>query len=182
MDSRFAQILVDLPQYGMNSAVLEEVALERALTQKLTEWAESPKRKPLLLQGARQVGKTWLLEDFARRHYEDLTYYNLDEDPANRVFFTRTKNPDELVRLLSAARGRPVLPARTLIVFDESQASPEALGSLKYFCEHAPQYHVAAAGSLLGVMLAQPGAFPVGRVHIEYLHSMSFTEFLQAGV
>lgn len=160
--------------------------MERDILKKLKAWKSSAHRKPLVLKGARQVGKTWALKEFGRTQYQNLAYFSL-ENVAPGVpseyaqFFERTNDPHRIAANLSLATGQPIEPGRTLIVFDEVQDCPAALGSLKYFCEDAPELHVAAAGSLLGVRLArEDSAFPVGKVHFEELRSLSFSEFLRA--
>ena len=154
--------------------------MERFAMQKLLKWKNSPYRKPLILQGIRQVGKTWLLKEFGRRHYKNTAYFNFDENAEYRQFFELTKDVDRILQNLMLASGQKILPEDTLIVFDEIQECPDAIGSLKYFCENAPQYHVACAGSLLGVALSKPAAFPVGKVDFMPIDPMTFTEFLLA--
>lgn len=154
--------------------------MQRTVMSKLDQWRVSPNRKPLLLKGTRQVGKTWLLREFGRTNYDDVAYFNFDENPEYSQFFERSKSPDRIIRNLAVLNGRPIRPETTLLIFDEIQAAPNALGSLKYFCEEAPQYHVVGAGSLLGVTVAKPAAFPVSKVDFINMYPMSFTEFLLA--
>jgi predicted AAA+ superfamily ATPase len=144
------------------------------------EWKNSSRRKPLLLQGARQTGKTFLLKQFGRTSYEKLYYYNFEEEPGLKDIFQRDLRPERLLPLLSAARNGDIHPGRDLIFFDEIQACNEALNALKYFFEAAPDYHVVAAGSLLGLILSKPASFPVGKVNIFHLYPMTFFEFLDA--
>ncbi|MBI4676050.1 MAG: ATP-binding protein [Elusimicrobia bacterium] len=154
--------------------------MKRDFSQTLLEWKASQQRKPLLLQGARQTGKTFLLKQFGRTVYERLFYFNFEEEPGLKDIFQRDLRPERLLPLLSAARKGDIRPGRDLIFFDEIQSCNEALNSLKYFCEEAPECHVAGAGSLLGLLLSKPASFPVGKVNIFHLYPMSFFEFLDA--
>lgn len=148
--------------------------------ERLVAWKDSPYRKPLILKGVRQVGKTWILREFGRRHYENVAYFNFDENEEYRQFFDATKDVSRILQNLMLASGQRILPGRTLIVFDEVQDSPSVINSLKYFCENAPEYHVACAGSLLRIALAKPASFPVGKVNFMQIEPMTFTEFLRA--
>lgn len=148
--------------------------------QQLIDWKKSPYRKPLIVKGVRQVGKTWLLKDFGRRYYEHVAYFNFDENPEYRDFFATTKDVRRIIPNLAMAGGQEIAAGKTLVVFDEIQDCPEVLNSLKYFCENAPEYHVASAGSLLGITLAKPTTFPVGKVDFLTIYPMSFQEFLMA--
>ncbi len=154
--------------------------MERALYSALSGWKESPRRKPLLLRGARQTGKTWLLKRFGEEEYDHVIYCNFEEDPGLDTFFQRDLDPQRIVAELSIYRGHSIRPGRDLMVFDEIQTSNAALTSLKYFQEQAADYHVAAAGSLLGIQTSRPGSFPVGKVNFLDLHPLSFLEFLSA--
>lgn len=152
--------------------------MKRDIQQKLVEWKASKLRKPLILKGARQVGKTWVLKQFGTEAYQNMIYINFDENPECKDFFTKDLNPERILKDLSLYSNQPILPATTLIVFDEIQESPEALNSLKYFCEEKNEYHVATAGSLLGVKLTK--GFPVGKVNFIELTPLTFYEFLTA--
>lgn len=154
--------------------------MERSLLRKLENWKNSPYRKPLILKGVRQVGKTWLLKEFGRRHYENVAYFNFDENEEYRQFFETTKDVNRILQNLMLASGQKISPETTLIIFDEVQDCPKVINSMKYFCENAPQYHIACAGSLLGIALAKPSSFPVGKVNFMQVDPMTFTEFLQA--
>jgi len=157
--------------------------VERLIMQKLLRWKNSRRRKPLILKGVRQVGKTWLLKEFARRYYQKIAYFNLDEHPEYKQFFENTKDVERILQNLMMASGQTIIPdkpADTLIVFDEIQECPNALNTLKYFCENTPHYHVACAGSLLGIALSKPASFPVGKVDFLEIEPMTFTEFLMA--
>ena len=134
----------------------------------------------MLLMGARQTGKTWVLTEFGRREYARLVYCNFEEEPLLHDFFATSLKPQSIVSRLSTREGHEIRPDETLIVFDEIQQSNAALNSLKYFAEEAPEYHIAAAGSLLGVKLTQPRSFPVGKVSFLTLHPLTFSEFLSA--
>ena len=153
--------------------------MERSAYKKLLEWKNSKNRKPLILNGARQVGKTWLLKEFGSREYSNVAYINCDEIPAMADAFTDF-NTDRLIRFFSALSGVAIKPGNTLIILDEIQQIPAGVTSLKYFCENAPLYHIAVAGSLLGVGLHQGTGFPVGKVDEINLFPLSFKEFIQA--
>lgn len=151
--------------------------------QKLLDWKNSKYRKPLILKGIRQVGKTWILKEFAKRYYKNSAYFNFDEHPEYKQFFENTKDVERILQNLLMASGEIIKqdsPESTLIVFDEIQECPNALNTLKYFCENTPHYHVACAGSLLGIALSKPVSFPVGKVDFLEIMPMNFTEFLMA--
>ena len=154
--------------------------MERLAIKKLLAWKRSPYRKPLILKGVRQVGKTWLLKEFGRRYYQNVVYLNFDENAEYADFFRTTKNVRRILPNLEMATGQKILAGDTLLVFDEIQSAPEVLNALKYFHENAPEYHVACAGSLLGITLAKPSSFPVGQVDFLSLYPMNFIEFLMA--
>ena len=154
--------------------------MDRFSLQDLISWNLSADRKPLILKGARQVGKTWLMKEFGRTQYKNFAYFNFDEEEELKSIFVVNKNPDRIVELLSLISGTRIEPEDTLIIFDEIQECPEALNSLKYFKEKAGQYHVVAAGSLLGTLLAQPKSYPVGMVNILEVGPLNFAEFLKA--
>lgn len=146
---------------------------------KLIEWKNDKNRKPLILKGARQVGKTYILQEFGANYYENTAYFNFDHDEGLAELFLNTKDPKRIVEQLSLAAGKKINPHTTLIIFDEIQECPNALNSLKYFCEEASEYHVACAGSLLGIRLSKT-SFPVGKVDFLNLYPMTFSEFLIA--
>ena len=154
--------------------------MKRIILDKLLSWKKSPYRKPLILKGVRQVGKTWILKEFGRQFYDNVAYFNFDENPELKQFFQITKDQNRILQNLMLASGQRIEPEKTLIIFDEVQDFPEVINSLKYFCENAPQYHIASAGSLLGISLAKPSSFPVGKVNFMQIDPMSFTEFLLA--
>lgn len=155
--------------------------MEREHIQALIQWKQHPRRKPLLLLGARQVGKTWLMREFGRLHYDDVAYIRFDkEEELKRVFERSGYDTKLLISSIEAKVGFKVRAGKTLIIFDEVQESPHALTSLKYFCEEAREHHIIAAGSLLGVHQHGGTGFPVGKVNIQTLYPMSFTEFLKA--
>ena len=154
--------------------------MERLILKKLMEWKSSPYRKPLILKGVRQVGKTWILNEFGRRCYENVAYFNFDENEDFKQFFETTKDVRRILQNLMLASGQKIAPEKTLVIFDEIQEAPKVIHSLKYFCENAPQYHIACAGSLLGVALAKPASFPVGKVNFLQIDPMTFEEFLPA--
>ena len=130
--------------------------MKRNAIQELIAWKSSEDRKPMVLKGARQVGKTWLMKEFGQTCYDSFVYFNFDEEDALKSIFETNKNPQRIIELLSLIAGEKILPKTTLIIFDEIQECPEALNALKYFKEKANDYHVIAAGSLLGTLLAQP--------------------------
>ncbi len=154
--------------------------MKRDLERALKAWKVSDRRKPLVLRGARQVGKTWLLRSFGQSDYKTVAYFNFEENRSLDQLFQGPIEPKRLLQMLSIAVGRPIVPGETLIIFDEIQESNRALNALKYFHEEANQYHVAAAGSLLGVSLSRPSSFPVGKVDFLELLPLSFFEFLDA--
>ena len=154
--------------------------MERLILKRLLEWKNSPYRKPLILKGVRQVGKTWILKEFGRRYYDNTAYFNFDEHEEYKQFFETTKDVDRLLQNLMLASGQKITPEKTLIIFDEVQDCPKVINSMKYFCENAPQYHIACAGSLLGIALAKPSSFPVGHVNFMKIAPKTFTEFLLA--
>ena len=160
--------------------------MERDIVASLVSWKASRKRKPLILRGARQVGKTWALKEFGRLNYERVAYFSLEklsiDTPSEYAqFFEVTHDPYRIIDSLSLAGGVRIKPASTLVILDEIQDCPAALSSLKYFCEDAPEFHVACAGSLLGVALASEGqSFPVGKVMFRDMHPATFSEFLRA--
>jgi predicted AAA+ superfamily ATPase len=152
--------------------------MKRDIYQQLLDWKSNPRRKPLLLQGARQTGKTFLLKAFGRNEYENVIYCNFEEDPRLDLFFERDLDPGRIIRELAIYYDVEIRPSVDLMVFDEVQASNRALNALKYFDEKRKDIHIAAAGSLLGVKLSSPGSFPVGKVNFLHLFPMNFMEFL----
>ncbi|HAH94280.1 MAG TPA: ATPase [Dielma fastidiosa] len=154
--------------------------MERLLMDKLVQWKNSTYRKPLILKGVRQVGKTWILKEFGKRYYENTAYFNFDENMEYKQFFETTKEIDRILQNLMLASGQKILPEKTLIIFDEVQDCPNVINAMKYFCENTPEYHIVCAGSLLGIALAKPSSFPVGKVNFMQIDPMTFTEFLLA--
>ena len=153
--------------------------MERYILNDLIKWKNSKYRKPLILKGARQVGKTYILKQFGKNNYEGVAYFNFDHDEDLYNLFTNTKNPKRILEQLSFIYGKAILPEKTLIIFDEIQECPDALNSLKYFQEEANEYHIVCAGSLLGIRLSHT-SFPVGKVDFLNMYPMTFTEFLLA--
>lgn len=151
--------------------------MERKILADLCKWKDSKRRKPLILRGARQVGKTWVLQEFGKRYFTDCLYINFERQEEYKQFFQTTKDVHRILQNLSLACGKKIT-TDTLIIFDEIQACEEALNTLKYFCEDAPEYYVVSAGSLLGLKLSQ--GFPVGKVDFLEMGAMSFEEFLLA--
>lgn len=154
--------------------------LRRTAMEKLVAWKSSDERKPMVLKGARQVGKTWLMKEFGRNYYKSFVYFNFDEEDELKSIFETNKNPQRIIELLSMIAGEKIYPEDTLIIFDEVQECPEALNALKYFKEKANEYHVIAAGSLLGTLLAKPKSYPVGMVNLLDIFPLTFEEFLEA--
>lgn len=154
--------------------------MERKIMNQLLKWKTSKYRKPLILKGARQVGKTWILNEFGKNYYDNIAYFNFDENEEYKQFFETTKDVERILENLILASGQKIVPEKTLIIFDEIQDCPKVINSMKYFCENASQYHIACAGSLLGIALAKPASFPVGKVDFMQMNPMSFTEFLIA--
>lgn len=154
--------------------------MKRNAIQDLINWKSSDDRKPMVLKGARQVGKTWLMKEFGASCYNHCVYFNFDEEDELKSVFETNKNPHRIVELLSMISGEKILPGETLIILDEIQECPDALNSLKYFKEKANEYHVIAAGSLLGTLLAKPKSYPVGMVNLLDISPLRFDEFLNA--
>ena len=155
--------------------------MQRKVFEYLAEWKTSPYRKPLILQGARQVGKTYSVLEFGRKHYDNVAYFNFETSPRLAETFAENIEPDYLIPILSRLANQTIVKERTLIFLDEVQLCERALTSLKYFCELAPEYHIIVAGSLLGVAVnREQFSFPVGKVDIKTLYPMDMEEFLLA--
>lgn len=152
----------------------------RIAIEKLYKWKNSKHRKPLIIEGARQVGKTWLMKEFGKQAYADTVYINFDSNSRMADLFSADLDTDRLIMGLELYAGRKINPDNTLLIFDEVQEVPRALASLKYFYENAPQYHIVCAGSLLGIALHQGTSFPVGKVDFLKLYPLSSSEFLMA--
>ncbi len=152
----------------------------RIAMEKLLKWKQSKRRKPLIIQGARQVGKTWLMKEFGRQAYENTVYINFDSNSQMADLFASDLDTNRLIMGLELYAGSKIDPDNSLLIFDEIQEVPRALASLKYFYENAPQYHIICAGSLLGIALHQGTSFPVGKVDFLKLFPLSFKEFLMA--
>ena len=153
--------------------------MKRFIFDELLKWKESKYRKPLILKGARQIGKTYILKKFGEENYEGVAYFNFDHDEDLQNIFVNTKSPKRILEQLSFIYGKAILPEKTLIIFDEIQECPNALNSLKYFQEEANEHHIACAGSLLGIRLSHT-SFPVGKVDFLNMYPMTFSEFLIA--
>lgn len=154
--------------------------MKRRIYKKLVEWKQSTRRKPLMLYGARQVGKTFILKEFGRNEYDNLVYINCYKNSSAKRLFSADVDVKQLLLGLSALSGQQILQNKTLIFLDEVQEIPEAVASLKYFCENAPDIHIAVAGSLLGVMNMEGSSFPTGKVEVMHMYPMTFMEFLEA--
>ncbi len=154
--------------------------MKRTVMNNLRAWKAQSKRKPLILMGARQVGKTFVLKKFGEQEYANKIYLNFEDNPRLCKLFDTSLDPKMILKALTIEMNAEIIEGKTLIIFDEIQECPNALNSLKYFCENAPEHHIAAAGSLLGVKLAHVKGFPVGKVQFLSLHPLSFFEFLEA--
>ncbi|MDY4011785.1 MAG: ATP-binding protein [Fusobacterium gastrosuis] len=154
--------------------------MERFILNNLIEWKNSKYRKPLILKGVRQVGKTWILKEFGKNYYKNFVYFNFDENIEYLQFFQTTKDPRRILQNLMLISGEKIEAENTLVIFDEIQDAPEVINSLKYFYENIPEIHIACAGSLLGIALAKPSSFPVGKVDFLSINPMTFSEFLIA--
>lgn len=154
--------------------------MKRTLYANLLNWKKDNKRKPLLLQGARQVGKTFLIKEFGKNEYKKLVYLNFEKNPKLSLIFDDELDPYKIIEKISLSIAQKITPENTLIFFDEVQEVQRAITSLKYFNEEAPEFHIIAAGSLLGVSLGRKSAFPVGKVNFMTLYPMSFLEYLEA--
>ena len=154
--------------------------MERFAMEKLIKWKNSKYRKPMIIRGARQVGKTWLMKEFGKQEFDKVAYINFDQNTRMKGVFEGDLNIERLILALSAETGVSINANDTLIIFDEVQEVPRALTSLKYFNENAPEYAIVAAGSLLGVALHQGTSFPVGKVDFLDLYPLNYKEFLLA--
>lgn len=152
----------------------------RIAIEKLYQWKESKRRKPMIIEGARQVGKTWIMKEFGKHAYENTVYINFDSNTRMAELFASDLDTERLIMGLELYSGTKINPENTLLIFDEVQEVPRALASLKYFYENAPQYHIVCAGSFLGIALQEGTSFPVGKVDFLKLYPLSFTEFLMA--
>ena len=155
-------------------------SVKRNTLENLIRWKTDEERKPLILKGARQVGKTWLMKEFGEKYYNNYVYLNFDEEEELNSIFKANKNPARIIELLSMIAGEKILPGETLLIFDEIQECSDALNSLKYFKEKASEYHIIAAGSLLGTLLSQPKSYPVGMVNLLDIYPLGFDEYLEA--
>lgn len=154
--------------------------MERYALKRLIDWKSDTNRKPMIIRGARQVGKTWLMKEFGKTQFPDYAYFNFDENPRLAEIFAGELNIERIILSLGAESGKIISPENTLLIFDEIQEAPRAMSSLKYFNENAPEYAIVAAGSLLGVAMHQGTSFPVGKVNFMDLYPMNFREFLTA--
>lgn len=151
----------------------------REIIDRLAKWKEDSDRRPLIIQGARQIGKTWVMKNFGAIHYKHVAYFNFDASEELAREFTDVRHPERLIRRLELYSSTPILPGETLIIFDEVQECADALNSLKYFCEDCPEYHIMAAGSLLGVAIHHHKGFPVGKVDFLRMYPVTFREYLR---
>ena len=154
--------------------------MERLLLDSMIKWKNKKRRKPLVIHGARQVGKTWLMKEFGRRFFDDFVYISFDNNDRMRQVFDLDYDIRRILSALKIESGKKIEPENTLIIFDEIQEAPKAMAALKYFCEDAPEYYIVAAGSLLGMALHKETSFPVGKVEFMSLYPFNFREFLMA--
>ena len=154
--------------------------MKRKIYQQLLQWKNSKDRKPLMVLGARQVGKTWIMRHFGENEYAKMVYVNCEDEPRIKQLFDLDYNIDRILITLQAITGTKITQGDTLIILDEIQEIPRGLHSLKYFCEKAPEYHIMVAGSLLGVTLGKGESFPVGKIDMINMYPMDFEEFLDA--
>ena len=154
--------------------------MQRKALAQLLDWKKSPRRKPLILKGARQVGKTWLMKEFGRLNYEKAFYFSFEREEELFHIFEKNKDPLRIIDQLGTIYNDKIEPEKHLIIFDEIQECPKALNSLKYFNEEANEFHIIAAGSLLGTLLAESMSYPVGKVNLLNIYPMDFEEFLEA--
>lgn len=152
----------------------------REKIEELKKWKESPNRKPLIIRGARQVGKTWLMKEFGEKYYDKYAYINFDDNTRMNKLFEEDFDLDRIIQGLKIESGVNIEAKNTLIILDEIQETPKALKALKYFCENAREYHIISAGSLLGVAIHEGTSFPVGKVDFLDLKPLSFFEFIEA--
>lgn len=158
----------------------EAISMERSCMTNLVKWKTKRNRKPLILRGARQVGKTWLMREFGSKYFKNTAYINFDSDERLKHIFDDDFDVERILRMINIQTGVKIVPEDTLIIFDEVQEAPRAISSLKYFCENAPEYPVIAAGSLLGVAIHAGVSFPVGKVDLLKIYPLSFFEFMKA--
>ena len=154
--------------------------MERALLADLIKWKEKPNRKPLILKGVRQCGKTYLLKAFGERQYDSFAYFNFEETEALKTVFEKDYDTSRILFELGLFAGKTIEVGKTLVILDEIQECGRAITAMKYFCENAPEYHIVCAGSLLGIALQKQLSFPVGKVNFLTLYPMNFSEFLRA--
>ena len=154
--------------------------MERKVLQKLIEWKNRADRKPLLLTGARQVGKTWIAREFGNRFFANTVYINFDREKSLKTVLEQTLDPRMIISSIGALSGERIEPQKTLIIFDEVQEEPRALTALKYFCEEAPEYYIIATGSFMGIALHHGTSFPVGKIQTQRIYPLTYTEFLTA--
>lgn len=152
----------------------------REKIEELKKWKQSKNRKPLIIRGARQVGKTWLMKEFGEKFYEKYAYINFDDNSRMAKLFDEDFDLDRIIQGLKIESGVNIEAENTLIILDEIQESPKALKALKYFCENAREYHIVSAGSLLGVAIHEGTSFPVGKVDFLDLRPLSFFEFIES--
>ena len=160
--------------------IIGQVDMRRKITTELKKWKDDPDRKPLIMLGARQVGKTWIMKHFGEEEFENVAYVNCDEEPLAKALFEADYSIPRILLTLQAITGTKIEAGKTLIILDELQEAKRGLHSLKYFQENAPQYHVIAAGSLLGITIGKGESFPVGKVNILHMYPLDFEEFLMA--
>ena len=170
----------DMAYFSYMNNIARWCALYRAAMEQLLKWKQKTNNKPLIIRGARQVGKTWLMREFGRKAYTDTVYISFDNNTQMKELFSADMRIDRIITGLELYSGHKISASNTLLIFDEIQEVPQALTSLKYFSETAPQYQIICAGSLLRVAMHQGTSFPVGKVEFLNLHPLTFTEFMMA--
>lgn len=169
-----------MQKLNTNNILKVVIRVQRDITARLIDWKQKTKRKPLVIMGVRQCGKTYIIDAFGKDQYNDLALFNFERQEAISKIFETDYDTDRIIFELGLFLGRTIQPEKTLIFFDEIQACSRAITSLKYFCENAPEYHIICAGSLLGVKTSSESSFPVGKVEIITMYPMSFSEFVRA--
>lgn len=178
MHSKVAKSVLEIHKTTLFCVIMR---IYRQIIDEFKQWKDAPDRKPILLKGARQIGKTWAMEAFGKECFEYCVKFDFDRHPELKSVFQTTKSPERLVKELTLYCEQPIIPGKTLMIFDEIQECEEALNSLKYFCEDAPQYHIIAAGSLLGVAVKKRRmTVPVGKVKVMRMYPITFSEFLRS--
>ena len=180
-NNTFIKIILFFSKKNINFAGTKKSnAMKRKVLEELYKWKEQKQHKPLIIRGARQTGKTWLMREFGKQKFAETVYINFENEPGLKYLFKQDYNTTRIITTIELYNGKKIDPANTLLIFDEIQSAEGGITSLKYFCEDAPQYYIIAAGSLLGITLHQHTSFPVGKVTFLDLQPLTFSEFLIA--